>query len=76
LSQVRPGDELMGLAAAVLGRGTSSIVASVVPVPDDGTASLMSGLHARLLAGESPAPALAAAAAATEVEGFVCLGAG
>ena len=76
LSQVRPGDELMGLAAAVLGRGTSSIVASVVPVPDDGTASLMSALHGRLLAGESPAPALAAAAAATEVEGFVCLGAG
>jgi CHAT domain-containing protein len=60
----------------VLRRGTASIVASVVPVPDDGTARLMSALHGELRAGAEPAPALAAAAQRTGVEGFVCLGAG
>src|SRR6185437_12232334 len=31
LSSVRPGDELLGLAAALLGMGTRTIIASVVP---------------------------------------------
>jgi len=76
LSAVAAGDELMGLAAAVLGLGTRALVGSVTPVSDADTRRLMDGLHQRLDAGLSPAHALAAARAATGVEGFVCLGAG
>jgi hypothetical protein len=35
LPLVRPGDEVLGLAAALLSLGTTSLVATVVPVPDD-----------------------------------------
>jgi CHAT domain-containing protein len=76
-SAVRPGDELMGLAAAFLGIGTSALVASVVPVADGEARTLMLALHAALRAGEAPARALARARAETGVgAGFVCIGAG
>ena len=85
LSLIRPGDELMGLAAAVFAMGTTSLVASVLPVPDEATRRLMLAFHAGLRAGRPPAVALAdaqrrhrdedarscAAAAA-----FVCFGRG
>lgn len=80
LSAVRPGDEVMGLAAAVFSLGTATLVASVIPVPDDATRRLMLAFHRRLQAGDAPAPALAAAqeggGADPASAGFVCFGAG
>lgn len=85
-SAVRTGDEMMGLAAALLALGSRSLIATVVPVPDDDSRSLMLGLHRELRRGARPAAALAAAqsalVAAGTVEsrsaaaGFVCYGAG
>jgi tetratricopeptide (TPR) repeat protein len=81
LSDVRPGDELMGLAAAVLALGTRTLIASVFPVPDEGTRSMMLAFHANARRGLGPAAALAAARASTSCEGpvgaaFTCFGAG
>jgi tetratricopeptide (TPR) repeat protein len=80
LSGVRPGDELMGLAGALFALGMSTLVASVVPVPDAATKELMLALHQRLQAGVGPAAALAAAQAAAGRDAvaasFVCFGAG
>jgi CHAT domain-containing protein len=79
LSTVRPGDEVLGLAAALLGLGTRAVVASVVPVADADTAPLMIALHHRLLAGDEPAVALAGAQAAiggAVAASFGCFGAG
>jgi CHAT domain-containing protein len=82
---VLAGDELLGLSGAFLAGGTAQLVASVVPVPDHETGTLMVALHREIIAGAVPAAALrtvqrelagdspAAFAAAT---GFVCLGAG
>jgi CHAT domain-containing protein len=86
LSAVRPGDELMGFTGALLALGTSALIASVVPVPDEPAQRLMLALHERLAAGDEPAAALAAASAAAldgraagdvaTAAGFVCFGAG
>ena len=85
MSAVRPGDELMGFSAALLALGTSALVASVVPVPDEPTQRLMLALHERLAAGDEPARALAGARAGAlgggdadyvASAGFVCFGAG
>jgi hypothetical protein len=81
VSDTHPGDELLGFAAALLEMGTRSIIASVVPVPDAPAKRLMLGLHRHLIAGASPAVALARAQAAlpageSALNGFVCLGTG
>jgi len=86
VTAVRPGDELMGFSGALLSLGTSALIASVVPVPDEPTHRLMLALHERLATGAEPAVALASAsAAALDAEvpadyataaGFVCFGAG
>lgn len=85
LSAVRPGDELEGLAAALLALGTRTLIASVAPVPDDRTRTLMLAFHRRVRAGASPAAALAATQAEVASEGpaaraaaasFACFGAG
>ncbi len=81
VSDARPGDELLGFAAALLDMGTRSVIASVVPVPDAPTKRLMLNLHRELVAGASPAAALATAYAALPrrdlpLSGFICLGAG
>jgi hypothetical protein len=77
LSSLHPGDELLGLASALLGMGTRTIVASVVPVPDAAARRLMLAFHRNLLGGSSPADALASAqAGARTAAGFVCLGSG
>jgi hypothetical protein len=81
LSDRRPGDELLGLSAALLGMGTRTIVASVVPVPDAAARRLMLSFHRELVAGASPAAALARAQAGLRAgprstAGFVCLGSG
>jgi CHAT domain len=80
-SDTRPGDELLGIAAALIGMGTRTIIASVVPVPDAGAKRLMISLHGHLTAGDSPAVALARAQARLSAggyghAGFVCLGTG
>ena len=54
LSGVRPGDELMGLASAVFALGTRTLIASVTPVDDSDTRTLMLALHAALAAGRPP----------------------
>jgi tetratricopeptide (TPR) repeat protein len=76
LSALHPGDELLGFAAALLGMGTRTIVASVVPVPDAAARRLMLALHRELLAGAAPATALARAQKGAKTPGFICLGAG
>lgn len=76
LSEVGPGDELMGMAAAVLALGTRTLVASVVPVPDEATRPFMAAFHHRMLSGAGAAEALAATSCETGLDGFVCVGAG
>jgi CHAT domain-containing protein len=80
VSDTRPGDELLGFAAALIGMGARTILASLVPVPDAGARRLMTALHRGLTAGRSPAVALARAQqavspAGSALTGFVCLGA-
>jgi hypothetical protein len=80
-SDTRPGDELLGVAAALIGMGTRTIIASVVPVPDAGVKRVMISLHSHLTAGERPAVALAKAQDRPgrrryRQAGFVCLGTG
>ncbi|MFF5296104.1 CHAT domain-containing protein [Paractinoplanes globisporus] len=72
LTEVRPGDESLGMASALLAAGTTTVVASVGRVADEPAADVMIGFHRALVAGRSPAVALASVAAGT---GFVCLGA-
>lgn len=85
LAAVQAGDELMGLAAALLSGGAGVIVASAVAAPDAPTRPLMEQLHRQLCAGNAPAAALAAARAAVAGDGdaaavardaFLCFGAG
>lgn len=83
LSGIRPGDEVMGLAAALFSLGTRTLVATVLPVPDSATRRLMLDFHRRLRAGEAPAVALARAQTSARGDpssaaaaAFVCLGAG
>jgi tetratricopeptide (TPR) repeat protein len=81
LSDRYPGDELLGMAAVLLGMGTRTIVASVVPVADSVTRRLMLAFHRQLVAGVRPAVALAHAQASLRGDsaaaaGFVCLGSG
>ena len=84
-SDSHPGEELMGLSAALLSMGARSLVASVGLVPDsDATTALMLELHRNLRRGESPAEALARAQIAIDgtpdgyvaAASFVCVGAG
>jgi tetratricopeptide (TPR) repeat protein len=83
--QVVAGEETLGLGAAVLGGGTATLVAPVIPIPDLATVPLMRSYHEGLVAGLPPAAALAAAQAAVDPDdalsraaaaGFICLGAG
>jgi tetratricopeptide (TPR) repeat protein len=84
-SHVVAGEEVLGLAAALLGQGTATLVAPVVPVPDAETEPLMRAYHAKLRAGLAPAEALASAQERARADGtlrlaaaagFICLGAG
>jgi CHAT domain-containing protein len=58
---VRSGDELMGLATALLALGTRTVIAAVAPVNDAATTAFMERLHASLHAGAAPQAALAEA---------------
>ena len=81
ISDARPGDELLGLAAALLGMGTRTVIASVIAAPDASTRRLMVALHGHLRDGHRPAEALARAQAELRprhapLAGFICLGSG
>ncbi|HSV64480.1 MAG TPA: CHAT domain-containing protein [Mycobacteriales bacterium] len=85
VGQVLAGDEVMGLTAALFALGTRTIVATVIPVPDQATRPMMLALHDGLRCGLPPAQALVHARAATDPDdpwqfataaGFVCFGAG
>ncbi len=84
VTAVRAGDELMGLATALLGLGTRTVVAATIPVPDLASKDLMVALHTHLSAGQPPAQALALARQSLDTRdptslaaaaGFVVLGA-
>ena len=54
-SDAHPGEELMGLSAALLSMGARSLIASVGLVPDsDATRALMLALHRNLRAKMTP----------------------
>ncbi len=74
LSDVRPGDETLGMVSALLSAGSSAVIASVSRVADESAMAVMTACHQDLRSGCSAAAALAAAAAGTA--GFVCFGAG
>ncbi len=85
-SAVHPGDEVLGLASVLLALGTTTLVATVVPVPDSASRPLMLRFHDLLDDGLPPAGALAEAqreladhgppAHRVAAVGFVCYGAG
>lgn len=66
----------LGLVGTFLARGTSCVVAGLIPVPDEETVALMVTFHELVAAGLPPAAALATATAKTGVAGFTCFGAG
>ena len=75
----RAGEELLGLAAAFFSLGTSTLIASVVPVDDVATGRLMTALHRHWQGGLTPASALRAAQLdqpGPTAAAFVCLTAG
>lgn len=82
LSAVHPGDELQGLAVSLLGLGARTVIASLGPVADETTLTLVTDMYARLTAGYPPSAALAAAQAARAADetisagSFLCMGAG
>jgi CHAT domain-containing protein len=85
LSAVGAGDELMGFTAAVFALGTQTVIAAVVPVPDETTQGLMVALDEELTKHTPPAAALVRARAAIAGDdrrravaraAFVCFGAG
>jgi tetratricopeptide (TPR) repeat protein len=77
LSRIRPGDEALGFAGALLSAGVHTVTAAVTRVGDVAAASAMADYHRQLAAGASPAMALAEATAVDPLRRpFICLGAG
>ena len=85
LSTAGPGDEMTGLAAALLAVGASAVIAPLLPLPDEVSARLADGWHRRVGAGATPAAALAEVTARAAADGplarlaaatLVCLGYG
>ncbi|GAA4219932.1 tetratricopeptide (TPR) repeat protein [Streptosporangium album] len=66
----------LGLAGTFLSLGSQCVVASLVPVRDEETLTLMTVFHGLLAAGHPPAQALTMASGKTGVDGFVCFGYG
>jgi hypothetical protein len=82
---VSPGDEVLGFCAVLLGLGTSTVTASVLPVPAEATVTFMVALHRALADGTGPAEGLYAARRAVAgvddlsyaaAAAFACFGAG
>jgi tetratricopeptide (TPR) repeat protein len=66
----------LGLPGTFLARGSSCVVAGMVPIGDEAALAMMSTFHELVAAGRAPDAALASAAAKTALLGFVCFGAG
>ncbi len=77
LSRIRPGDEALGFAGALLSAGGRTVTAAVTRVGDEAASAAMNDYHGQLALG---APAATALAEATSVDPFrrpfICLGAG
>ena len=75
LHAIRPGDETLGMATALLGAGAATVVASVSRVADETAMTVMIDFHSALRRGLPPAAAIARAAEGRDA-GFICFGAG
>ena len=76
LSRIRPGDEALGFAGALLAAGGRTVTAAVSRVGDQAAAEAMADYHRLLAGGAAPATALAEAAESDPLRRpFVCLGA-
>jgi tetratricopeptide (TPR) repeat protein len=76
LSRIRPGDEALGFAGALLAAGGRTVTAAITRVGDQAAAAAMADYHRRLAAGAAPATALADAIAVDPFRRpFICLGA-
>jgi hypothetical protein len=76
LTDVRPGDETVGMVTAMLAAGSATVISSVTRVADDAAVTIMTRLHSFLRAGRPPSAALAHAVGDRPASGFVCFGAG
>jgi tetratricopeptide (TPR) repeat protein len=77
MNHIRPGDEALGFAGALLAGGVRTVVAAISRVGDLAAANAMVEYHTKVAAGTRPAVALAEAIAAEPFRRpFVCLGAG
>jgi tetratricopeptide (TPR) repeat protein len=83
LATVRPGGESLGMTAALLHGGTSSVIAGVARVADDIACDVAVAYHQRLSGGALPSYALAGALAETGADGsgdwlapLTCFGSG
>ncbi|MBP2182084.1 CHAT domain-containing protein [Amycolatopsis magusensis] len=77
LNRIRPGDEALGFASALLASGSQTVIAPLSKVGDQSSAAAMDDYHRALAGGASPAVALADAVAVDPMRRpFVCLGAG
>lgn len=75
LNRIRPGDEALGFASALLASGAQTVIAPLSKVGDLAAAAAMDDYHRRLASGARPAVALAEAIAAEPLRRpFVCLG--
>jgi tetratricopeptide (TPR) repeat protein len=77
LNRIRPGDEALGFAGAMLAGGTRTVVAAASKVGDEASAAAMADYHRALVSGAAPAVALAEAMAKDPFRRpFLCLGSG
>lgn len=76
LSRIRPGDEALGFAGALLAAGVRTVTAAITRVGDHTAAESMAFYHRRVSEGARPAVALADATAVDPLRRpFMCLGA-
>ncbi|WP_406674362.1 CHAT domain-containing tetratricopeptide repeat protein [Nonomuraea sp. N2-4H] len=66
----------LGLPGTFLAKGSSCVIAGMVPIGDEEARAVMSTFHELVAAGQAPDAALACAAAKTGEVGFTCFGAG
>nr|WP_328701671.1 CHAT domain-containing tetratricopeptide repeat protein [Amycolatopsis pittospori] len=77
LNRIRPGDEVLGFASALLASGSRTVIAPLSRVGDEAAAAAMDDYHRGLAEGAGPATALAKTIAVDPFRRpFVCLGAG
>ena len=66
----------LGVLAALFALGTTTVIGSVIAIPDEATAPLMASFHRHLAAGLASSEALARAQTERGAAAFVNLGAG